>query len=105
MDRLPHADPTTVMNGNPCGPRGRVQQRVQDRPIGDRVGAIEHVFGLAIGGCDRTRVEVIASDHDRGLHFPRRHQLVERKAGAVALAVTQPADTRRQALELDPFPR
>ena len=43
---------------------------------------------------------MVASDDDRGLDLAFLDQVVEDHAGLGALAVAQPADTRRQALEL-----
>src|SRR5260370_16702278 len=44
---------------------------------------------------------MIAAHHHGGLDFAFRHQVVERQAKLVALAVAQPANSRRQTLELD----
>src|SRR4051794_41112850 len=44
---------------------------------------------------------MIASDDDRRGHLPLRDEPVEEQAGAMALAVPEPADARREALELD----
>ncbi|GAA3678162.1 hypothetical protein GCM10022203_09960 [Micrococcus yunnanensis] len=43
---------------------------------------------------------MVAADHDRRLDLALGHELVEEQAGLVALAVAQPADAGRQALEL-----
>ena len=56
-------------------------------------------FGLAVGRRHRTCVEVVAADDDRRADLARGDQLVEAQAGLGALAVAQPADARRQALE------
>ena len=69
-------------------------------PVGDGVGAVLHRLGLAVRRRDRAAVEVIAADHDRRLHLARAHQLVEREAHLRAVAVAEPADARRQPLEL-----
>ena len=45
--------------------RSGVDQRVEQRPVGDRVGAVEHRLGLAVGRGDRAAVEVVAADDDR----------------------------------------
>jgi hypothetical protein len=42
---------------------------------------------------------VVAADHDRRGELTRRDHLVEAQPGHVALAVAEPADARRQALE------
>ena len=45
---------------------------------------------------------MIATDDDRRLQFAARHHFIERQAQPVAIAKADPADPRRQALELDP---
>src|SRR5436309_627437 len=44
---------------------------------------------------------MVAADYDRRLHLAARHHLVESQAQPMAIAETDPANTRRQALELD----
>jgi len=44
---------------------------------------------------------VIATDDQRRLHLAGANQLVERQADLGAIAVAEPADARRQPLELD----
>ena len=83
------------------GARRGVHERVEQRPVGDGVGAVEHRLGLAVGRGDRAAVEVVATDHEGRLHRARRHELVERHAGFVALFVPEPADSRGQALKGD----
>ena len=48
---------------------------------------------------------MIASDHDRRREPPLPHHPVEAQAEARALAVSEPADARRQSLEPDVLPR
>jgi hypothetical protein len=74
-------------------------QRVEQRPVGDRVGPVEHRLGLAIGAGHRPTVEVVATDDDRGTHCARGDEVVEQRARLVALAIAEPADASRQALE------
>ena len=81
--------------------RGRVQERVQDRPVRDRVGAVAHRLGLAVGRRHRTGVEVVATDHDRRRDHARPYELVDREAGLGPVAVAEPADPRRQPLKGD----
>ena len=98
VDRAPDADAAAVVHGDPGGARGDAEQRVQDRPVGDRVRAVQHALGLAVGRGDGARVEVVAADHDRRADLARAHELVEAQPRQVALAVAEPADARRQAL-------
>ena len=90
---------------HPAGAAGGAEQGVEQRPVGDGVGAVPHRLGLPVGRRHRAGVEVVAPDHDRRLHLARRHQLVEAQAHPVALAVAQPADAGGQALERHPVRR
>ena len=101
VDRAPDAHAASVMDGDPGGARGGVDQRVEQRPVGDRVRAVGHRLGLAIGGGHRAGVQVVAPDHDRRRQLARGHHLVEAQAQPRALAVPEPADARRQPLEGD----
>ena len=42
-------DPATVMNGDPGGATGGIEQGVEQRPVRDGIRAVAHGFGLAIG--------------------------------------------------------
>ena len=86
VDRAPDPDPAAVVDRHPRRPRRRVHQRVEQRPVGDRVRAVGHRLGLPVRRGDRPRVQVVAPDHDRRGHLPRRHQLVEPQPRDVALA-------------------
>ena len=103
--RIAHADAAAVMQRNPGAARGAVEQRVEQRPIGDGVGAVLHRLRLTIGRGDRARIEMIAADDDRRLQFAALNHLVEREAQAMAIAEAHPTDARRQPLEMDPCPR
>jgi len=50
---ISHAHAATMMEGNPCRAADRVDHRVEDRPIGDRIRSIFHGFSLAIRGSHR----------------------------------------------------
>ena len=69
MLREAHADAAAVMQRHPGGARGGVEQRVEQRPVGDRVGAVLHRFGLAVGRGDRAGIEMVAADDDRRLQL------------------------------------
>ena len=103
VDGAADADPAAVVDAHPGGARGGVEQGVQDRPVGDGVGAVGHGLGLPVGAGHRPGVQVVAADHDRGRDLAGGHQLVEGQPGLVALAVAEPADPRRQPLEPDPL--
>ncbi len=100
-----HADTAAVMQRDPGGAAGGVQERVQQRPVGYRVGAVLHRLGLAVGAGDRAGIQMIPADHHRRCQFSLRHHLVESEAQPVPLAEADPADARRQALELDTLAR
>ena len=65
VDRVADADAAAVVDADPGRARRDVEQRVQDRPVGDRVGAVAHRLRLAVRRGDRAGVEVVAPDHDR----------------------------------------
>ena len=102
VDRVADPDAAAVVDADPGRARGDVHEGVQDRPVGDRVGAVAHRLGLAVRRGDGARVEVVASDHDRRRDAARADELVDREPRAGAVAVAEPADPRRQALEGDP---
>ena len=89
-----------AVDGHEVGVRGGVEERVQDRPVGDAVGAVEHALGLAHGRRDRARVEVVARERDRAGDAAARDRLVDEQAELAAVAVAEPADARGQAREL-----
>ena len=86
-------------------PRRGVEQGVEQRPVGDRVAAVLHALGLAVGRGDAAAVEMVAADDDRRRDFAVPDHLVEGEAEAVALAEADPADARRKPLEGDPLAR
>ena len=49
VQRVADADASAVMKRNPTRAARRVEQRIQDGPIGDGVRAVLHSFGLAEG--------------------------------------------------------
>ena len=105
VDRVADADAAAVVDAHPRRAGGDVQERVEDRPVGDRVGAVAHRLGLAVRRGDRARVEVVAADHDRRLDVALPDELVDREPGARAVAVAEPADPRGQPLEGDALGR
>ena len=77
VQRVADADAAAVMHRHPGGAGRGVEQRVQDRPVGDRVAAVAHAFGLAVGRGDRSGVEMIAADHDRRLDHAAPDEIVD----------------------------
>src|SRR5437588_2545185 len=102
MQGITNTHATTVVNRYPRGAGSRVQHRVQQRPVGYSIAAILHRFCLAEGRGYRTRIQVIAANYDRSLDPSFFHQIVHGQTESGALAITQPADSCRQSLELDP---
>src|SRR4029077_9126746 len=72
--------------------------------VRDRVTAVAHGLGLTVGRRHRAGIEVIAPDHDRRPQLTGFHHVVETHADLRSLAVTEPADSSRKALELDALP-
>src|SRR5258708_11114872 len=48
---------------------------------------------------------MIAPHHNGSFQLPLLHQIIDRQTELCALAVAQPADSRRQTLKLDPLAR
>src|SRR5581483_5271160 len=102
VDRVADSDAAAVVDADPTGTRCGVHERVQDRPVGDRVRAVAHRFRLPVRGGNRAGVEVVAADHDRRGDATRANELVDREPRAGAVAVPEPADPSRKPLEGDP---
>src|SRR6185437_16178893 len=96
-----HADAAAVVKAHPRSAAGDAGGEVEQRPVGDGVGAVAHGFRFAVGTGDGTGVEVIASDDDGRFQAAVADHFVEEQASAVALSVAEPADARRQSLEGD----
>src|SRR5262245_8641426 len=62
MQRVSDAHATTVMERHPRGTTRGVEQRIQNRPIGDGVRAIPHRFRFPKWRRDAPRIEMIATD-------------------------------------------
>ncbi len=105
MDRPAHPDPAAVVDRHPRRSRRRVDQGVQQRPVGDGVGAVGHALRLPVRRGDRPAVQVVPPDHDRGGQLAARDHLVEPLPREVPLAVAEPADARGQSLERHALPR
>src|SRR6185312_9796154 len=101
VERIPYSHAAAVMETHPRGPAGRVEQRVEKRPVGDRVRSVPHTLCLAIGRSNRPRIEVIATDDDRCLDLALADHLVEGEPEQMPFLVPEPADAGRQALEAD----
>ena len=105
MLRIPHANTAAVVQADPSGAAGGVEQRVEQRPVADRITAVPHGFGLAVGGGDRAAVEVVAANHDGCLEFTGANHLVEGQARDVAFTQPNPANAGWQPLKSDALSR
>ncbi len=94
MDAAPDPDSAAIADRDPAGALRGVEQRGQDRPVGDRVRAVAHPLGLARRRRDRVGVHVIAAEGQRA-DVPARDELVEPRAHRLALAEAEPADAGR----------
>ena len=65
MQGVTDTDTASMMKRNPARPRRRIEQRIQNRPVGDGITSILHRFGFAIRRRHRTAVEMIAAADDR----------------------------------------
>ena len=99
--REAHADATTVMEGYPGSATRSGQQQVEQRPVGNRVGTVQHRLGLTIGTRYRTGIKMITANDHGCFKLTGFHHFVERNTKPVAIAEANPADTRRQSLETD----
>ena len=71
----------------------------EQRPVGDGVGAVPHVFGHDVGMRHRASIEMIAREGNRRRQFAVAHHAIDLKAELRALAMAEPGDARRQAFE------
>lgn len=95
----PHT--ATMVKADPRRAAGRVDERVQNRPVANRIQAIFHRFGLTVGADNQTAVEVVAANHNWCFHLAQRHQFVKIQPGARSFSIAQLADARGQPLKLD----
>ena len=84
-----------MMQRHPRRAACRVQQRIEQRPVGHRVRAILHAFGFAVRRGDRAGIQMVASNHNRRFQFTVFHHFIERQTGDVAFTQTEPANARR----------
>src|SRR5215472_1774741 len=78
-----------------------VEQSIEYRPVRNRVGAVFHPFGFAIGTSYRAGIEMVAANDYRRAEFPFGDHFNERQPKSCAFAKSNPADARRQPLEMD----
>ncbi len=105
MNRVSDSHSPAMVHGNPRRARRRVQECVQNWPVGDGIRPVAHRFRLPVRGGDRSRVEMIAANDDRGSQSAGSNELVEEDARPIALPIAEPANPRREPLEGDPLLR
>jgi len=77
-----------VMEAHPARPRRRVHERVEDRPVRDRVGPVLHRLGLAVSATPPSRSRGGSRPMTIGaFHLAGANELVEREADLRAVAV------------------
>src|SRR4030088_1061608 len=94
----PHA--AAMGDGYPARTAGGVEKRIQKRPVGHRVRAIEHGLRFAIRAGYRAGVQVVAPNDNRRAQLATGHHLVESQSQPVSVAQSHPADASREALAL-----
>src|SRR5581483_12304589 len=82
-----------------------VEQRIQDRPVGDRVTAVPHPLCLSKRRRHAPGIEMIAANDDRGRNLAFGHEIIHSDAELCAIALPEPANSRRQTLELNALSR
>ncbi len=80
MLRIADAHAAAIVNGDPSGAAGGVDQGVEERPIGDGVGAVLHGFRFAVRRGDRAAIQMVAADDDGRFQFTAGDQVVESQA-------------------------
>src|ERR1700760_925011 len=103
MDTITHPHPAAMMQTYPGRASGSVYQRIEQRPVGDRIAPVKHGFGFAVGRGHGTRIQVITADDDRGFYRPCPNQFIESKSALLPLTLSQPANAGGQTLEGNTF--
>src|SRR6266705_1582862 len=104
MQRVANSRAAPVVKRDPTRAGSRVQQRVEDGPIGDRVTPILHAFSLSERGSDGAAVQMVAANDDRSFNFSGFHKMIDALAKLSPFTVSQPADACRQTLKPDFLP-
>ena len=94
-----------AVDGDQVGAVGAGEQGVEDRPVGDRLGAVLHLLALAERVGDRAGVQMVAGEGDRTLQAAVGDRLVDLQRQQAPLAVAEPADAGGQAGEVNVLAR
>ena len=92
-----------MMEADPSRTPCSCGKRVEQRPIGDRIGSILHCLRLAIGTGDRAAIQMVSTNDNGGTQFPVPHHLIKRQSRHMALTQSKPANTGRESLKGDSF--
>ena len=101
VNRIPDPNPATMMQTHPARPARRIQHRIQQRPVSNRIRPIHHRLRLAVRRRHRPRIQMIPPNHQRRIYFPLLHQSVKPLPHLRSLPILQPADPRRKPLKMD----
>src|SRR5260370_6596533 len=88
------------MDRDPASSARGIQKAIQDRRIRDRIGSVLHCLSLAKGRRYRSRIEVVPSDCNRRVEIAYSHQVVDPYSHFGTIALSEPANPRRQPLKL-----
>src|SRR4030095_1066703 len=91
------------MNRDPRSAGGGIDEGIEQRPVGNRVTAIDHCFSFPERRRDRTGVEVVATNHNWCTDLTAPDEFVHRHTKLGTSALAEPADACRQALKLNPL--
>ncbi|MCY1243169.1 hypothetical protein D9M72_561730 [compost metagenome] len=89
------------MHDDEIGHRRAEQHGVEQGPVGDRVRSVLHPLGHDVRVRHGAGIEMVARERDRSLEFAECDQLVDAPRQCRALAMAEPGDAGRQALEGD----
>src|SRR5438128_2117867 len=98
-------DATPVVDRHQVGARSRVQERVQQGPVRDRIRAVPHPLRLPVRGRHRAGVQMVSRDDDGPAELARRHHAVDRPPELRTLSVGEPTDPRGEAFPREVFLR
>jgi len=88
VNRHPDPDAAAVVDRNPARAAHGIEQRIEDRPVGDGVAPVQHLFGFAVGRRDGARVEVVAPDHHGSFQLAGADHVVEELSDLRPLSIS-----------------
>src|SRR2546426_5271425 len=88
-----------MVKRDPRRTTGDIEHRVEQRPVGTSVAAVEHVLCLSERRRDASGVEVISADCDRRRDVARCDQLIDGDAKLGAIRLSKPTDAGGKPLK------